>query len=115
MRLRRHVWYPENASGLWLHKYAIVSLRRDVCHSKIVNHTLSACPHAGKPELKAHLQKFSNKPFVEAMADFHLLLWLAKQPNLDLSSDLAILAEAVREKSPVPEGYKLIIESIAET
>jgi nuclear protein localization protein 4 homolog len=68
---------------------------------------------AGTAELKAHLRKFANKPFVEAMADFHLLLYLAKQPNLDLTTDIAVLAEAVKEKSPVPEGYKLIIDSIA--
>jgi nuclear protein localization family protein 4 len=47
------------------------------------------------------------------LADFHLLLWLAKQPNLDLT-DLQVIIEAVKEQSPVPEGYTLIIDSLAE-
>ena len=68
---------------------------------------------AGKAELRHHLQKQAGKPYQMRLADFHLLLWLAKQPNLDLA-DLQVIIEAVKEQSPVPEGYTLIIESLAE-
>ena len=44
-------------------------------------------PRAGKPELKAHLQKLAAKPYSERLADFHLLLYLARQPNFDLSGE----------------------------
>eukprot|EP01025_Chloroclados_australasicus_P026017 TRINITY_DN2584_c0_g1_i1.p1 TRINITY_DN2584_c0_g1~~TRINITY_DN2584_c0_g1_i1.p1 ORF type:complete len:472 (+),score=26.47 TRINITY_DN2584_c0_g1_i1:172-1416(+) len=47
------------------------------------------------------------------LADFHLLLWLAKQRNLDLS-DFASICDSVRNKQPVMEGYSVIIESLAE-
>ncbi|CAK0786439.1 hypothetical protein CVIRNUC_009652 [Coccomyxa viridis] len=67
----------------------------------------------GKAELRHHLQKQVGKPYQMRLADFHLLLWLAKQPNLDLA-DLQVIIEAVKEQSPVPEGYTLIIESLAE-
>lgn len=38
---------------------------------------------AGKAELRTHLQARSGKPFVERIADFHLLLYLAQQPSFD--------------------------------
>ena len=44
-------------------------------------------PATGKPELKQHLQKFSARPYSERLADFHLLLYLARQPNFDLSGE----------------------------
>ena len=68
---------------------------------------------AGKAELRHHLQRAAGRPYWARLADFHLLLWLAKQPNLD-RGDLAIIAEAVKEGSDVPEGYTLIIDSLAE-
>ena len=71
------------------------------------------CPGAGKAELRHHLQKQAGRPYQMRLADFHLLLWLAKQPNLDLT-DLQVIIEAVKEQSPVPEGYTLIIDSLAE-
>ena len=37
----------------------------------------------GKAELKAHLQARSPLPYSKRLADFHLLLFLAKQPNFD--------------------------------
>jgi nuclear protein localization family protein 4 len=52
------------------------------------------------------------QPYVERLSDFHLLLWLAKQPNLD-PNDMALLCEAVRGHRPVLEGYRVIIDSIA--
>ncbi|CAL5226154.1 g8977 [Coccomyxa viridis] len=66
-----------------------------------------------KAELRHHLQKQAGKPYQMRLADFHLLLWLAKQPNLDLT-DLEVIIDAVKEQSPVPEGYTLIIDSLAE-
>jgi hypothetical protein len=43
---------------------------------------------AGPQELRDHLKKYSGRPFWEALADFHLLLYLAAQPNFDLASDI---------------------------
>ena len=68
-----------------------------------------------KAELRAHLRKFASQPYVEALADFHLLLWLSAQPHFDLGSEVAQLAGAVKEKTEVPEGYKLIIQALAES
>lgn len=64
----------------------------------------------GSPELKAHLQKKSGAAYVELLSDFHVLLFLSKQ--LD-NSDMALLCEAVRDKKPILDGYKVIIDSIA--
>ncbi|EFJ40602.1 hypothetical protein VOLCADRAFT_69322 [Volvox carteri f. nagariensis] len=66
----------------------------------------------GRTELREHLKRMSSRPYVERLSDFHLLLWLAKQPNLD-PNDMALLCEAVREHRPVLEGYRVIIDSIA--
>lgn len=64
----------------------------------------------GKTELKSHLQGNPSKPYVERLADFHVMLFLSK--HLD-ESDIALLAEAVRDQKPVLEGYRVIIDSIA--
>ncbi len=48
----------------------------------------------------------------ERISDLHLLLWLSKQPNLD-QSDMSLLADCVKTQSPVLEGYRLILDSIA--
>ncbi|KXZ49382.1 hypothetical protein GPECTOR_21g608 [Gonium pectorale] len=66
----------------------------------------------GKTELREHLKRLGSRPYVERLADFHLLLWLAKQPHLD-AHDMALLCEAVRSNRPVLEGYRVIIDSIA--
>ncbi|KAG2487432.1 hypothetical protein HYH03_013999 [Edaphochlamys debaryana] len=66
----------------------------------------------GKTELREHLKRNASRAYVERLSDFHLLLWLAKQPNLD-ANDMALLCEAVREQRPVLEGYRVIIDSIA--
>ncbi|GAB4815563.1 hypothetical protein N2152v2_002609 [Parachlorella kessleri] len=66
----------------------------------------------GKPELKQHLQKFSARPYSERLADFHLLLYLSRQPNFDLS-DIGFIVDAVKSKAPLQEGYKIIIDSLA--
>mmetsp|Transcript_15660 Transcript_15660/g.51390 ORF Transcript_15660/g.51390 Transcript_15660/m.51390 type:complete len:411 (+) Transcript_15660:22-1254(+) len=62
-------------------------------------------------DLRAALQKHQNKPFVERLSDFHLLLFLSK--HLDLQTDMALLTDAVKTQGPIQDGYKLIIESIA--
>jgi hypothetical protein len=70
---------------------------------------------AGKTELKQHLQKAKSggKPLYDALADFHLLLYLSKQANFDLGSDMSTLCDAVVNKYAVPEGYSIIIDSLA--
>jgi nuclear protein localization protein 4 homolog len=66
----------------------------------------------GAAELKSHLQRTSARPYAERLSDFHLLLYIAKQPGLEVD-DVAALVAAVANKEPVPEGYKIITESIA--
>ncbi|KAG7570880.1 MPN domain [Arabidopsis thaliana x Arabidopsis arenosa] len=64
-------------------------------------------------DLKTHLDRAKSLPLVKKMSDFHLLLFVAQ--FLDVSSDVPALAECVRLQSPVPEGYALLIESMANT
>lgn len=52
-------------------------------------------------------------PFYQRLSDFHLLLYLAQQPNFDLEEDITTIVEAVRHRANIPEGYSLIIESLA--
>ena len=67
----------------------------------------------GAAELRAHLQRYAGKSsYVEKLCDFHLLLYLSKQPGLG-AEDVGVLVGAVAERRPVPEGYKIIIDSIA--
>ncbi len=66
----------------------------------------------GKPELRDLLKKSGSSSFVDRLTDFHLLLWLSKQPNLD-SNDMILLCDAVKEHKPIMEGYQVIISSIA--
>ncbi|XP_068657818.1 NPL4-like protein 2 [Aristolochia californica] len=63
--------------------------------------------------LKTHLDRAKSLPFVKRISDFHLLLLLAK--FLDVNSDVPALAECVQVQTPVPEGYQLLIESLANT
>lgn len=63
-------------------------------------------------DLKAYLKQRTSLPFVRALSDFHVLLFLAKHSNMD-PNDIALITEAVRDQSEVGEGYKIIIESIA--
>ncbi len=51
-------------------------------------------------------------PTQERLSDFHLLLWLSKQPNLD-RHDMTLLVDAVKTQNPVAEGYRMIVDSIA--
>ncbi|KAF3436370.1 hypothetical protein FNV43_RR23462 [Rhamnella rubrinervis] len=61
--------------------------------------------------LKNHLDRTKSLPFVKRISDFHLLLLLAR--FLDLGSDVHALAECVHTQTAVPEGYQLLIESMA--
>ena len=66
----------------------------------------------GTGELKAYLKQMASKPFVTALSDFHLLLYLAKNSNMD-ANDMALIVQAVGSQSDPGEGYKIIIESLA--
>ena len=70
------------------------------------------CP-AGPAELKQHMAQHSKLPYHQRLADFHLLLYLSKQPNFDLGEDILTIVEAVKHKANIPEGYSLIIDSLA--
>lgn len=61
--------------------------------------------------LKNHLDRSKGLPFVKRISDFHLLLLLARV--LDVSSDVPALAECVQTQTAIPEGYKILIESMA--
>lgn len=62
--------------------------------------------------LKNHLDRLKFLPFVKRISDFHLLLLVSR--FLDLSTDVPALAEYVRNQtSSIPEGYQLLIESMA--
>ena len=66
----------------------------------------------GKTELREYLRKVAARSYVERLSDMHLLLWLSKQPNLD-SNDMILLCDAVKDRKPIMEGYRVIIDSIA--
>lgn len=61
--------------------------------------------------LKDHLSKARHLPFVKRISDFHLLLLLARY--LDVNADVPALAACVHGQTSVPEGYQLLIESLA--
>ncbi|KAJ8748426.1 hypothetical protein K2173_003063 [Erythroxylum novogranatense] len=61
--------------------------------------------------LKNQLDRMKSLPFVKRISDFHFLLFMAR--FLDLSSDVPILAECVRTQTPIPEGYQVLMNSMA--
>ncbi|KAK2990558.1 hypothetical protein RJ640_019838 [Escallonia rubra] len=61
--------------------------------------------------LKNHLDRTKNLTFVKRISDFHLLLLLAR--FLDVNADVPALAMCVQTQTAVPEGYQLLIESMA--
>jgi nuclear protein localization protein 4 homolog len=65
----------------------------------------------GKTEAKAFMQRLASRPYTERLADFHLLLWLARQPGFG-DADVAAVVGAVARKEPVSEGYRLIVDSM---
>lgn len=87
-------------------------------HKKLQKTPFRACVRAWCPgaQTKSDLRDVLKRPgkgsYTERLADFHLLLWLSKQPNLD-PHDIALLCEAIKEGQPVMEGYRLIIDHIA--
>ncbi|KAL5712755.1 hypothetical protein ACHQM5_014895 [Ranunculus cassubicifolius] len=62
--------------------------------------------------LKTHLDRTKNLPFVKRIADFHVMLLLSS--FLDPNADIPALAECVQTGTSVPEGYQLLIESMAD-
>lgn len=64
-------------------------------------------------DLKDHLQKLKSKPYAERLSDFHALLWISEFSGLSMSVDIPVIVEAVNEKSDVPEGYQMMIDSVA--
>ncbi|GJP55955.1 hypothetical protein CLOM_g14993 [Closterium sp. NIES-68] len=62
-------------------------------------------------DLKQHLERSRSKAWADRLADFHLLLYLSN--FLDASTDMPMLAQAVRTKEPISEGHQLIIEHLA--
>lgn len=66
----------------------------------------------GPPELAAHLAASKSRPPPLRHADFHLLLWLARQPGLDVA-DVGAIADAVAAGEALGEGYELILERLA--
>ncbi|ESW35036.1 hypothetical protein PHAVU_001G201100 [Phaseolus vulgaris] len=63
--------------------------------------------------LKNHLDRTKSLPFVKRISDFHLLLVLARV--LDVNADVPALTECVQTQTSVPEGYQILIESMAST
>ncbi|KAL0317014.1 UNVERIFIED_CONTAM: NPL4-like protein 2 [Sesamum angustifolium] len=61
--------------------------------------------------LKNHLDRAKGLPFVKRISDFHLLLLLAR--FLDINADVPALAGCVQTQATIPEGYQLLIESLA--
>lgn len=61
--------------------------------------------------LKNHLDRTRSLPFVKRISDFHLLLLVAR--FLDVNADVPALAQCVQTQMAVPEGYQLLIESMA--
>ena len=62
----------------------------------------------GPAELAAFLAAARRQPAPLRFADFHLLLWLAKQPSLS-HEDVVAIAASVAAGEPVGEGYTLIL------
>uniref|UniRef100_A0A0D9V158 MPN domain-containing protein n=1 Tax=Leersia perrieri TaxID=77586 RepID=A0A0D9V158_9ORYZ len=61
--------------------------------------------------LRSHLDRAKHLPFVKRISDFHLLLQLSV--FLDIKADVPALTACVKNQSVVPEGYQLLIESLA--
>jgi len=83
-------------------------------HGIPVHPTLTCVPPLlqTKSDLKEHLKKHANLPYEKRLADGHLLLWLAKQPNMDMSDMLHVM-ESIKEDKALLEGYRVIIDSMA--
>ena len=58
------------------------------------------------------MRRHAKGPSYQQFSDFHLLLYLSKLPNFTLEEDISTIAEAVKHKANIPEGYRLIIDAI---
>jgi nuclear protein localization protein 4 homolog len=65
----------------------------------------------GMSALRSQLDRVKHLPFVKRVSDFHLLLQVSV--FLDVKADVPALAACVKGQSRVPEGYQLLIESLA--
>lgn len=61
--------------------------------------------------LKNHVDRTKSLRFVKRISDFHMLLWIAR--FLDVNTDVPALAACVQMQTTVPDGYQLLIESLA--
>ncbi|EFJ04855.1 hypothetical protein SELMODRAFT_187743 [Selaginella moellendorffii] len=61
--------------------------------------------------LRSHLDSNKSRPYVQRISDFHLLLFLSK--SLDIDTDIPRLTEAISTQGSVPDGYQLLIDSLA--
>ncbi|KAI3470952.1 hypothetical protein Pfo_027615 [Paulownia fortunei] len=61
--------------------------------------------------MKNHLDRTKSLSFVKQISDFHVLLLIAR--FLDVNADVPALSACVQTQSIVPEGYQLLIESLA--
>jgi nuclear protein localization family protein 4 len=66
----------------------------------------------GPAELKAHLDKYSARPFSERLKDFHLMLFLAEKAGFS-PEDVDAITAAVMQGDPIPDGYQMIIQGLA--
>jgi len=61
--------------------------------------------------VKQHLRRYQDEPYEIRMSDFHLLMYL---PQLfDLATALVLIA-AVRERQPLEDGLKVILDALIE-
>mmetsp|Transcript_2195 Transcript_2195/g.7858 ORF Transcript_2195/g.7858 Transcript_2195/m.7858 type:complete len:430 (-) Transcript_2195:167-1456(-) len=65
----------------------------------------------GVAELREHLEAHRHRKYVEKLSDFHVLLYLSKQ--FQLETDMALLAGAVAAQSEVRDGYQALIDAMA--
>jgi nuclear protein localization family protein 4 len=66
-----------------------------------------------KDELKRQLSKSGTAgwSFIDLLSDFNLLIYLTQ--FLDINADFPKICQSIVDRSPIDEGYKLIIASIA--
>lgn len=69
----------------------------------------------GQAELRSHFQRLGSsagKKYTDLLSDFHLLLFLSRQPGFSMS-DILALVHSIRAEEPIPDGYRVLIESLA--
>jgi len=69
-------------------------------------------PAQSEADIKVHFMNQAKKPFIKALSDFHLLVYLAISGFFDINSDIPALCEAVRTQNErATEGFKILINS----